>query len=320
MSEPSAHRQRSGWRRLVSPKAVARLALLAGLCPLAGWLGGAHWRLDLFNHFQAQYFGFLLLCAGVLVAWRQWRLALIPAALLLVPAWRLAPLYLPAKGTAAAPGLRAASFNVLTQNKRYDDAVDWIRRTDPDFIYLPETDPIWNERLDALSDRWRHKLDYPVVGNFGSTLRSKHPITDDRTERIGRLQVPLIHAVIETPRGAVTVLGAHPVPPVSEFWARERDDYLAHVAELAGACDGRVIVLGDLNATRWSRAMQPFFEAGLHDTAEGHGFHGTWDPNFRLLRIPIDHVLTRGFPENGRREIGPDLGSDHRPVVVELAW
>jgi endonuclease/exonuclease/phosphatase (EEP) superfamily protein YafD len=35
--------------------------------------------------------------------------------------------------------------------------------------------------------------------------------------------------------------------------------------------------------------------------------------------IPIDHVLVKNGLMVLKREIGPDLGSDHRSVLVEIA-
>jgi len=310
-----------GLGRLASPQALARLAAAAGLFPVAGLLLGRHWFFDLFNHFQAQYFAFLLLSCLGLLAWRRPRLALVPALLLVLPAWRLAPLYLPGSSATDEASLRVATFNVLTRNERFGEVIEWIRRTDPDFLYLPETNERWNRQLESLDDDWPHHLDHPVAGNFGFSFRSKHPILADHTRDLGLLEIPLMELVVETPHGPVTVLGAHPVPPVNGLWSRERDGYLAELARVARDHEGRLVLLGDLNATRWSRAMRPLLsETPLHDTAEGHGFSATWHRVNPLAAIPIDHILVQGFTACVSRSTGPDLGSDHRPVVAELAW
>ena len=36
------------------------------------------------------------------------------------------------------------------------------------------------------------------------------------------------------------------------------------------------------------------------------------------MGIPIDHVLHRGFSSPVNMRLGPDIGSDHLPVVVDL--
>jgi endonuclease/exonuclease/phosphatase (EEP) superfamily protein YafD len=305
---------------MVSASGILRLAVVVGLGPLIGLFGAYHWTLDLFNHFQAQYSCFLLIASLSLAFWRKWKHAAIASTLLLVPAVRLAPLYFPTRTSGFTPALRVASFNVLGQNKRYADAVEWIEKTDPDFIYLPETDEKWGDGLAPLSKTYPYGVDAYFEGNFGSSFRSKLPLVHREIHRFGRMRIPLIQVVVATPNGELTVFGAHPLPPVTGFWADERDIYLRGLVNLASEADGRVVILGDMNATRWSHSMSPFFARGFHDTGDGHGFSATWMRSNPLMAIPIDMILTKGFSATIRRQTGPDLGSDHRPVTAELAW
>ena len=70
--------------------------------------------------------------------------------------------------------------------------------------------------------------------------------------------------------------------------------------------------------------MKPLFKAGWIDTSQGHGAPGTWMKSNPLITIPIDHIMFR--PDSNRpihcrnRWVGPDLGSDHRPVVADIVW
>ncbi len=306
--------------RIVSPRGVLRAAVVAGLFPVAGYFGRHHWALDLCNHPQAQYFCFLLLCTVVLAAWRKPKHALACLALLAIPALRLAPLYLPAPADEAAPRVRAAVYNVLGSNTRYAESAAWILRADPDFIYLPEANDEWAAGLAPLAAVYPHAADVFVEGNFGFAFRSKFPIVRQRTHRLGALEIPLLEAVLSTPHGELTVFGAHPVPPVTAFWAGERDTYLRALADLADGSHGRAVVLGDLNATRWSFPMEAFWWRGFRDSADGHGFSATWMRENPVMAVPIDHILSRGFSGVIRRETGPALGSDHRAVVADLAW
>jgi endonuclease/exonuclease/phosphatase (EEP) superfamily protein YafD len=317
-TDPPARRNIASW--ILSPQGVMRGAIVAALFPVAGWFGELHWFLDLFNHFQAQYFCFLLLATITLVLLRNFRLAAIAFGLLLIPGIRLAPLYLPTRIDPNGPVLRVACFNVLTHNRRYEDAVSWIRETSPDFIYLPEANEDWERGIAPLADAYPHKVDVFIPGNFGFSFRSKHHLVRHEIHLLGTMEIPLLEAVVATPHGEVTVFGAHPVPPVTRFWANERDTYLARLSAIAAKTHGRLVILGDLNATRWSHSLAPFFAQGIRDTAVGHGFSATWMRENPLMAVPIDHIFERGFAGTIRRWTGPALGSDHRPVVADLAW
>jgi len=97
-------------------------------------------------------------------------------------------------------------------------------------------------------------------------------------------------------------------------WAAE---WAARGAEATG---GRAVVAGDLNATPWSPIFHRVLDLGrLRDSREGFGLHRTWPSGIHaLLRIPIDHVLVGEGVTVLRREVGPHIGSDHRPVIVDL--
>ena len=303
---------------------VARIAVLAGIFPILGWLfGGKHWLLDLFNHFQVQFAGALLLALLVLLCMKSWRLAGLVAVFFAVPVIRIAPLFIKPKPVIIETSLRFATFNVLTSNNRYDDAVKWIRETNPDVIFLPEVNEVWGEVLSPLQDSYPHFIDHPVEGNFGFAFYSKLPILSQEIISCGQLELPLLKARLKGPAGEFVFLGAHPVPPATAFWAEERDIFLQRIAEEVKKETLPVLLAGDLNATRWSHGMKPLFKVGLADSAAGFGIGATWQRSNPLVAIPIDHILFRnpaGPAWCSSHRVGPDLGSDHRPVVAEIAW
>ena len=85
--------------------------------------------------------------------------------------------------------------------------------------------------------------------------------------------------------------------------------------------DDPIIVMGDFNASVWSSHFQGFMKAAnLHDTGHKRGFQATWHRSFFPIAIPIDHILHSAHFRCTNRTIGPGLGSDHRPVVADLAF
>jgi endonuclease/exonuclease/phosphatase (EEP) superfamily protein YafD len=80
--------------------------------------------------------------------------------------------------------------------------------------------------------------------------------------------------------------------------------------------------MGDFNTTPWSVLMrQVLRESGLVNSQSGFGLQPTWPatlPNF--LQIAIDHCLHSPSLITKHRTIGPNIGSDHLPIGLELEW
>lgn len=307
-------------KRLATFYAV--LAVLAGILPLAGWLGGGFWFLDLFNHFQWQYAGFIAAMVLLLLCRRAWRRAALASLFLIVPLVRILPLLMPWGAGAPGKPLRVASFNVLTSNTRYEDAVSWVRQTDPDLVFFPEADGTWAKGLKPLSDAYPYAVEHAGGGNFGFVFYSKLPILDREIVPQGRRGLPYLKLHLQGPAGVMTFYGVHPVPPGGAENSGARDAYLRTIAADMAEEAGAVVVAGDFNATPWSSAMKPLYAAGLR----GVSVSPTWQRGSLMFAIPIDHLLYRGPREKPlasmclKHWVGPDLGSDHRPVVSEIAW
>ena len=298
------------------------LAVLAGALPVIGWLGGSFWFFDLFNHFQLQYAVFIAAMVLLLLCRKAWRLAALASLFLMVVLIRIVPLLLPSGGEAAGNPLRLATFNVLTSNQSYKDVLDWVRTTDPDLIFFPEADERWAKELSPLLASHPYKLEHFEGGNFGSVFHSKLPILDREIIPCGSSGLPYLKVKLQRGESSFTFYGAHPIPPVGEVNSKDRNDYLKAMAGDVAGEDGVVIVAGDLNATPWSHSMKPLLATGL----QGSSLSPTWRRGNPLLAIPIDWLLYRGpssKPDGircSKRWVGPDLGSDHRPVVADLVW
>jgi endonuclease/exonuclease/phosphatase family metal-dependent hydrolase len=57
---------------------------------------------------------------------------------------------------------------------------------------------------------------------------------------------------------------------------------------------------------------------GLRDSREGFGLQNSWPAYWPWLSITIDHCLVSRDIRLIDRKVGPDIGSDHYPVLVEV--
>ena len=79
------------------------------------------------------------------------------------------------------------------------------------------------------------------------------------------------------------------------------------------------LVVGDLNTTPWSPYFKDLLKLGaLRNSMKGWGVQTTWPATSYPLRIPIDHALHSPGLVILNREIGPDVGSDHLPVILDV--
>lgn len=129
----------------------------------------------------------------------------------------------------------------------------------------------------------------------------------------------LAEVVVMTPGGPVTLLSAHACRPTSaRDYAKQRAELRA-LGEWLKAGPRRV-ALGDLNATPWCAPMRALRRDGATSFGDGSLFAaGTWPtPVPGALAIPIDQIVAGSGVRIASRVVGPNLGGDHRPVVVEL--
>ena len=279
------------------------------------------WPLELLSHFRVQYAVALLLLSGVLTLARRRRVAAIAFAMFGLNGWFVAP-YLPIPGAAPRmaaspdqPVLKLVSINVFSGNPTPERVVEFLREEDPDVIVVLELTHDWKQRLEVLTPTHPHQAVQSSAGNFGIGLYSRYPLEGVRFLPLTGSDA--VTAMIVFEDATVRVLGAHPVPPQGRYTAL-RNRQLTQLAEYASRGDGMAVLAGDLNITPFS----PYFDdlladSGLQDPRRGRGVLTTWPSQSWLLRIPIDHCLVSEEIAATLRT-GPDVGSDHLPLIAEL--
>ena len=301
--------------------AGAHVALLIlGLATVVGFLGNLWWVFDLFSHFRVQYLTGLLALMVVYVLGKRRRglvLAGVTAALNLV---LIAPLYFPvAQPPVSDDGYRLLYANVHTENSHHALTRRLVEQSNPDFVALVEVNQSWLDDLALGKLGYRYSVTIPRDDNFGVALYSRWPLTSSKTIDFSGLGFPSLVAQVETAEGLLTLIVTHPTPPKGAFATQVRNRQMEAVAAYVAALDGEVILAGDLNATSWT----PFFwewqrAMGLSDSRRGFGVQSSWPSFAWFLRVPIDHVLVSSGVSVRQREIGPDIGSDHYPVLLDF--
>lgn len=297
-------------------ESAAWLALPAAATSLLDSWG---WPWELPAHFRVQFSLALVAGAVIWLIFRHW----IRAAVFLLAAlvmWCLcgAPLPIPDTRTSEREErtFRICSFNVHTANRDFAATINFLRTNRFDAVFLMEIDGGWLSALEELRQEYPFFLARPRSDNFGVALLSRHAPRRQEIVTIGAAGVPSVDVDL----GRIRLFGTHPLPPGSREMATLRNEQLLHVAARLKAAS-RTVLVGDLNCTPWSSPFRQFEnESGLRDTSGHFSWQPTWpSPLPSMFRIPIDHALVSTDIVCITRSVGPDLGSDHRPLLVEIA-
>lgn len=302
---------------------------LAAMCVLllsgAGYFGRTHKYLELTSHFKLQYLIGSIGCLLIFTFFRSWPWAACMLAGTFINLWELAPLYVSSSRT--RPGTTDANFRVLLSNvnsasTHYQALIDLVYEENPDVLIAQEVTEQWLNELKVVEDLLPHRVTVPRERGAGIALYSRIPLQQSEVvdpERIGR---PCILAQLCVDGKVISLLTIHPHAPLRKNYSDYRNRLLLATSTLAQGMSHPKVVIGDLNCSMWSPYFSSFvLKAGLVDARKGFGVVPTWPTQMLLkpLMIPIDHCLVSPDIEVVSIKASRNIGSDHLPLMVELA-
>ena len=328
---------------------IAYLSLLPATAWFAAYrqLGDSHWWMFVINSVAPYLFlpVPLVLVGGLLT--RRWGLvlaSLVPAAVFVLI---FGPLFVPLGYRApviqeGAPTLTVLTYNVHALNEDVDAVADAILASGADVVALQELERGMATGLtQRLAERYPYRDLIPEAGWSGLGVFSTVPVRAEqqRMGGTGRRNPQVV--TLELPWGDTTFVNVHnlSIPRTLPDWPSEITASLRQRQRVADAIltfsrqrSAPLIVVGDFNTTERSTAYETVSLALADSWREvGFGFGHTFPGGPRsptpfgvsvppwLLRI--DYVFHSSEMVAASADIGPwDGGSDHRPVLVTLAW
>lgn len=238
-----------------------------------------------------------------------------------------------------APGMRfrVVSFNVDGGDLVAAELPALLSQWEPDVVAFQECGSSLVQAT-AVADGWYHHnvralcllSRYPIVGVAVMNRDGLERVKEDEIADIGGSGDVASYA-IRTPGGAISFTNLHLETPrkglegllgVFSLRRLRQNTRLRDIeSELARRWVDRArvprLVAGDFNTPIESRIFQQhwgdltdaFSSAG---TGLGMTRYNGW------IRVRIDHVLLDSSWHSDHVDVGPDLGSDHRPVIADL--
>jgi endonuclease/exonuclease/phosphatase (EEP) superfamily protein YafD len=278
------------------------------------------WPFELFSHFRVQYAAASLLLA-VLLAWRR---AAVPAVLAMVlGVWHALPGFAASPGAVASqacagPAFTVATVNVQFSNEHREAFRAWLTTQPADFLVIQEVTEAWAAEVEAQT-AYPHRHILSREDPYGLALLSRWALESVTLVDLAGDGLPSLAGIVDAGGQRIRFLALHTHWPITPALAAARDEALQGASALASAADLPVVLLGDLNLTPDSPAFDRLLdESGLQDAMRGRGWHPTWLAGFWPLALRIDHVLVSPSLCVEQAEVGPSIGSDHRPVVATL--
>jgi len=220
--------------------------------------------------------------------------------------------------------LRILTANVLAPNHNAEGLLALIREHRPDIFVTLESDAWWQRHLDTLEDEYCYAMKCPLDNLYGMHVYSKLPLEDTAIQFLVEDDIPSMHAMIVLESGRkVRMHFLHPAPPspTEHDESTERDAELLVVARSVADLDTPVVVAGDLNDVAWSTTTRLFRKiSGLLDPRIGRGMFNTFHAGIPLFRWPLDHLFHSKHFTLAHIQRLPAFGSDHFPMLVELAY
>jgi endonuclease/exonuclease/phosphatase (EEP) superfamily protein YafD len=303
------------WRDAIGRR-VHAVALLASSVGAVAFLPDWHWSMGLLAPFRLQYAALAALGLLWACALRQWRWAGVHG-LGLAPQLAAVALSFPAAVQPGEAMFRLLAVNIHSQNTDAQALLALIERERPDAVLLLELAPALASALGGLSQTYPHRLIDARDGNFGLGLWLR---AAPRAAQLVALdgELPAVVSRVQTAAGELRLIGVHAFPPLGARGSAQRDLLHRRLAQLVEAEATPALVAGDFNATPWCSPMREL----LRRTGLAHALAPL--PTWRAaawawpLALPIDHALYSPALSIRRAEIGPYVGSDHRPLIVEL--
>ena len=213
------------------------------------------------------------------------------------------------------PALKVVEFNILWDNKRGKEVVDWIIQSNADIAFILEAFPL-HEHMEQIEKAYPYRIGCDTHKyRCDLMLLSKFPLNNIRRETFSNHCFErLFIADIEWEDQTVHLAAIHLNKPF-EGTAHHRELYRAR--RLLNKRKGPLIVAGDFNSSILADTVQNFMTKLDLNTVPFEP--NTWPVSGTALGLPIDHIMTRlPLAMRNHSRLPDAMGSNHYGLQTEV--
>ena len=306
----------------------ALVTILAMVTSFYGW----PFTLELLSHFQMQYFMGTIALTLVTLCIRKSRFALAAIFFCAVLSAQIFSWYsVRLSTTNETANYKVVSANVWVHNTNPEQVLKFVRKEQPNLAVFMEVNEKMGKQLETLEDILPYSSNQLTPYRLGTVIYSKEPLADVQLQKFNTRSAVNMSARVEIMGKALSLVAIHPFPPIRPELFTDRNQAFAAVSDYIRSQSDPVILAGDFNTTMWSPYYRQLArETGLKNSRDGFGILPTWPAKLSYLRlpwlnaitklfqIPVDHCLASASLKVVGMHTGPDLGSDHLPIVVDF--
>lgn len=302
-------------------KSLLILASVCGLFSLTALLSEHYILFDLISHFRTQYLVLLVPVFILAVGKKHVFHAIVLFLPIAIHGYEVTHSIWPrsVNQTDDFSELRIFNANLLHRNDNYQFYLSKLNKVQPDIVALQEYTQHWHESLQATLKGYPYSVTHIKNSPFGIALFSRYPIAGGGVKIFREKRFPSIDVRVNVDGQLVRIVVIHPPPPTSTLFYQQRNALFEAVASDISGQDDHAILLGDLNATPWTKHFKKLEQvSGLSNARKGFGIRPSWPAGKFLLSIPIDHMLVSDRIQTLSFDTVDASGSDHHGILSDL--
>jgi len=301
---------------------VTGVVALVGLATLVGLLDRVWWAFETADVFRLQYLAVLVAAGLAALVLRRPRLAALATAFAAV---NLAVLGVPltrsvtAASNASTSGtLRLVVANVEVGNRDFAAVRRLVAKTHPDVFGVTELTPAMARHLGEDLPGYGRRVLETRDDAYGIGVYSRVPLLSAKVVRFPADGPPTVVVRVRVAGKPVAVVVTHVHTPFAGSIRVRHLDALAATAR--SQLGKRVVVCGDFNTPPWTGLLRDFAsDARLRDVYGSRAWAGySWPTWAYVLRVPLDDCFVSDGIAVTAHHDGPNVGSDHLPLVVDV--